>query len=515
MLYQYVKRYLKNTFIQPEEDFEWSILNNIHFFAFIDARYSNEEFEKEISEVKEAFRDFIEPIGKLVFHYKKESGIKLKIFPYRVKPENSKHLKNIIKIINKNKNKIKYPYKGQNDQIAILGKIRREFNREVSNTQESVNKKALFMHAIRIALSLSENDVITQFKRMYIIKIFKKNTKLNKSSEVILLAKREGVENRFNGYPLEKIEEIYKQIFDNKKAKISDFLVLTMKNVFNESLNFRVINNQYYELNVLKVIHTGISNELHNYIELENDYILGVTGYLMRKHFYEIHELMAIELIECVYEKDRNANKFLLYYNGKTILVENKKYTIPCLETKDGRQWNSSSLIGICNLWMSTKRRKELFEYKLVEVNMKLSELQKKLEYIQPERDAQEKIISETLLEYDVIAAKHAELESKLKYLEVSSLNSSEYFALEAVVAESNIGVVELEGIMNTAKSNLTAIKDANTSTYSDLDYFTNQKNQYLHDIKAQSLNIDTKSTQIDPIIESIVNVLMKRTEST
>jgi hypothetical protein len=286
-----------------------------------------------------------------------------------------------------------------------------------------------------------------------------------------------------------------------------------MKVLFKDTLDFRKIDNQYYEEKALKIIHTGITRELTNYTELEEDYLVGITGYLMRKHFYQIHELMAIELIERIYDKDTNANNFLLYYNGKTVLVDNQKYAIPSLETADGRKWNNSSLIGICNLWMNTKKRKESYEHKLVDTDMKLNELKEKLVYIQPEKDAQEKIIADTMPKYEEARAKHQEMEIKLKYLENTSLNSHEFFKMQEKVKESASVVFAFEKIIKDAKGNLRLIKDSNMTTYTDLEFYTAQKQQLLHDVKAQNLNVDAKSAQIDPIIESIVKVLMARTK--
>ena len=446
MLYQYVKRYLKNSLTKPTIDFEWSTLDNIKFFSHIEKRYTLKEFSKELSEAKEAFRDFFEPIGSIVFRYKEDGEIKVKIFPYRVKAKDSKHLKNIIKIIKENKKHIQYPYQGQNDQIAIWGKIRREINREVFHTQESIKIKELIRYAIKIALNLDDKDIITQLKRKYIVKIFEKNTILTADAEAPI--KREGKQNRFNGYTAEQIEETYKEIFTNGDADINEFLVSVMQSAFRDSLDFNSITNKYYELNALKIIHTAIAKEIHNYISLEEDYILGITGYLMRVHFQKIHELMARKLIKSVYEKNENAKHFLLYYNGSTRLVNGKKHQVPSLTTEDGRQWNNASLIGICNLWMNTKRKKEQYENKLHYTNIKIEKLKKTLPYVKLETDHQGKAIEKT---------KIADL--------------------------------------------------------TDLDFYINQKQKLLHDLKAQELNIDSKNAQIDPILRSIAKVLMERTK--
>ena len=219
-----------------------------------------------------------------------------------------------------------------------------------------------------------------------------------------------------------------------------------------------------------------IAKELTDYVELEDDYLFGISGYLMRKHFYEIHELMAIELIECIYEKNNNATDFLLSYNGKTVLINHEKYVIPSLETEDGRQWNNSSLIGICNLWMNTKKRKESYEHKLVDTDMKLEEINKKLAYIQPEKEFQETTLAETKTQVESISKNHEELEATYSYLEKTSLNSNEYFKIAKEVATSHSKLEVLNATIKEAKANLGAIKDANMTTYTELEFFTNQK---------------------------------------
>ena len=511
MLYQYVKRYLKNTFHRPSINVEWSSIDNIKFFSHIEKRYTIEDFSKDISEAKEAFRDFFEPIGKIVFRYKEESGIKFKVFPYRVKPKDSKHLKNIIKIILHNRKHIVYPYQDQNDQIAIMGKIRREVNKEVADSDESVNTKELIKYAIRIALELSDRDIITQLKRKYIVKIFEKNRVVK--AEVEAPKKREGAANRFNGYTEEEIQSTYKEIFKRGNVTVTYFINSVMKNIFKKELNFRVISNKYYEEHALKIIHAAIANELTDYISLEKDYLLGVTGYLMRKHFQEIHEIMAKELIECVYEKDGNANQFLLYYNGKTIIENNKKYKRPSLSTGDGLQWNSASLIGICNLWMNTKRKKEHFERKIVETDKKLNDLEEKLIFIRPEIEEEEKIIAQAKEKLEKIEKKHQEIEAKYKYLENTNRNSSEYNKILGEYQISKQTVEEQQKIMKDATKNLTAIKDANIATYTELEFYTDRKRALLNDVKVQSVNVNSKNIQMDPILSSIAKVLMQRTE--
>jgi hypothetical protein len=515
MIYQDVKRYLKNTFNKPTIDFEWSVLKNIKLFAFLEARYTSEEISREVFEIKEAFKDFFEPVGKIIFRYKDEIGIHIKVFPYRVNPKDSKHLQHIITIIHHNRKSIEYPYRGQNDQIAILGKIRREVNREISDSDESVNSKELIKHAIRVALDLKDRDIVIQLKRKYIVKIFSKNRVLEKEVQEDISApkERKGIQNRFNGYSPEEIEETYKDIFVKGDVKIEYFLKSVMRKIFLKKLNFNVISNDFYESKSLGIIQVAITKELTDYLSLEKDFITGVSGYLMRKHFQEIHEIMAIKLIECIYNKNANAKNFLLHYTGQIILSDNKKYKIPSLETEDGQKWNSGSLICICNLWMHTKRKRKTYEHKLSEINIRIDELEKTLLYIKPEKDSQEKVIAETEKKFKDIEKHYLEVEAKLKYLEITNLNSDEYFAMQKKFEIAKENYLAIKQLRRDAKKNLSAIKDANSATFNDLEDCVNTKQKLINSIKMQDLNIDGKHSQIDPILRSIVKVLMARTK--
>ena len=213
MIYHYIRRYLKNVYEKPSLKIKWSQLDNIKFFHFIEDRYTMEEFRKELSEAKEAFRDFFEPIGTLLFRYKEDNGIAFKILPYSIEAKDSKYLSKLIHIIQNNRKAILYPYNNQNNQLAITGKIRRAINAEIYDIKESVNKKELIKYAIRKALDLSERDIVIQLKRIYLVKILQENQSLPKvvTKEKTELDKEKA--NRYNGYSQEQFEETYKKLF--------------------------------------------------------------------------------------------------------------------------------------------------------------------------------------------------------------------------------------------------------------------------------------------------------------
>ena len=121
MIYQDVKRYLKGTLQKPKKDLEWDSHDNFLLLNFIQSRYSDEQIKNNVTEIRQAFRDFFEPVGNIIIRFTPSKGVAYKILPYYVQPKDSKHLKKVIEIIQNNRRSIEYPYHDREDQIAILG----------------------------------------------------------------------------------------------------------------------------------------------------------------------------------------------------------------------------------------------------------------------------------------------------------------------------------------------------------------------------------------------------------
>lgn len=372
MLYQDTKRYLKHTFSKPSSDFKWTPLSNINFLSYLEEKYDTEMIEKEMPEIKLAFKDFFESVGNVMFRYKQDVGIQLRILPYSVSPKDSKHLKNIIKIIQHNHKYIKHPYNGQENQIGIMGKIRREINQEIYDTDESVNKKELIKYALKKALDLDEKDVIVQLKRNFIVKLYDKS--LNTDDEDDFdedeeIDEAEEVEvRRYNGYTEDQIEDTYNEIVERENSSIKPFLNSVMYDLFEHDLNFREIDNRFFEANALKMIHARIVQELTNYVSFDEDYLIGLASYILRRNFEEIHSYIVFEILQAIYKKSEQALKFLLFYDGRTVLIKNKKYKIPQIEDPKGNRWNISSMVSISNAWFNAKQRVKHLEDHLSEI---------------------------------------------------------------------------------------------------------------------------------------------------
>ena len=395
MIYQYTKRYLKEKYKEPTENFQWKNLDNLNFLSHIQQRYSDEFLQKEIKEVKEAFKDFFEPIGTLLFRYTDEYGLRFKIFPYRVKPQDSEYLESIVKIIKKNKKHIQLSYEGQENQIAILGKIRRDIDTLMFDSEESVHKKELTKYAIKKALHLDEKDIVVELKRIYIVKIFDENAEEEAIEEPLESA---DTVKTHNGYAKENIEKSYNSIF--KKANIKEFIQNTLDKLFQDKLNFAHISHDYYENKSLKIIHAQMSQDLSYYSSLEEDYLLGISTYILRNHIYYIHEIMTFRLLKEVYHKNQNATDFLLQFNGSIILKNGKKYRLPSLQDKNAQKISSAMITSTAFLYINIQNKIEKLKEKLKKLEKQIVTL----EFASKENPQLESLyLQEKNIKYDIV----------------------------------------------------------------------------------------------------------------
>lgn len=353
MIYQDTKRFLKRHLISPNSNRGWASHDNFLFLNFIQGRYSDDEIRLNAPEIRQAFRDFFDPIGTLEIDFDVYKGINLKILPYSVEPQHSIHLSTLIDIIRENRRNIEYPYNNREDQISLRGKIRRAINAEIVESDEAVNKKELIRTAIKQALELNVRDVVVQLKRKYIIKLFQKNNFL--SSDVKEPSGINTQERRFQGYNEIDLKNHYNELF--KDVNLEGFLDSTMAALFADKLNFDQISNNYYEKYSLTIVRDAISKELEQYVSQNDNYLLGLAGYIFRHNFEMIHQRMAVEIFEQINNKSKNAEKFLEYYSGAIYIEDGKKYSIPEITTPDGKRWHTTSLLAIASMWLRTRSK--------------------------------------------------------------------------------------------------------------------------------------------------------------
>jgi hypothetical protein len=505
MVYQDVMRFLKRTLAQPKMDCTWGVKENFSLLNYLQDRYSDEQIENNAMEIRQAFRDFFEPLGNALVRYTANVGVNFKIFPYHVDPTKSVHLKTLIDIIRENRRTIEYPYNGREDQISISGKIRRKINEQIVETEEKVNKKELIRLAIKEALQLNERDVVLHLKKKFLIKLFQKNSFLEKSTQEKEQIKETASEVIDEG----ALEIAYNELF--KDIKISDFINQVMDVLFSSTLNFEKINNEYYEKNVLILVKKQIKQELASYISDNDEYLKQLSTYIMKENLIYIHELISIEIFEKITNKDVNARAFLNYYTGQIYVENGKRYIIPEIVTDDGKRWNINSLISTASVWLRTRSLLMKSKVQRQNIEQKIGEMMPDYSSAKQQLDAHNHEHMVYLKKFKDINQKVEEAVEKLNSEVKTAMAISKESALEMQIRQDKQALKDVRLRLNFLSSHKTEKEKLFldiSSIYNDLN---REKNQSIQKIQNFERDLAIGSDSFHSILSSVVKALMKR----
>lgn len=167
-----------------------------------------------------------------------------------------------------------------------------------------------------------------------------------------------GADKRFAGESIEKMEEMYATYFPNTAW---EHIEPILGEVIAEKLNFAVIDNITFTRTFIPVFRSMIEILLLEIIDpSQRDSIEGFTGYVLRQHFHQIFVFTAKNLLQFVEERDKNAEKFIKYFNDDIILDSNgnkiQKYAI--VDSKQ-QKWNYSSIISVMMQFKQAKLKIE------------------------------------------------------------------------------------------------------------------------------------------------------------
>ncbi len=505
MVYQDVKRFLKRHLNKPSSKYEWGNHDNFLFLNYIQDRYSDEKIENNALEIREAFRDFFEPSGNLIVRFDKATGIHYKITPYRIEVQKSKHLKDIITIIRSNRRAIEFPYNGKDDQIALLGKIRRKINAEIAETTEKVNKKELIRYAIKKAIELDDKDIILTQKKKYIIKLFNKNTFVHTDSQL-----KEKIEpKKENKISQEDLKSYYDDLFS--EVSISDFLDQIMISLFAEKLNFQKINNNYYEQNALNLIKNKITEDLSEHISGNDDYASLLAGYILKLNLINIHERIAIEIFEQITQKDENAKLFLNYYTGQVYVEQGKKYIIPEITTDDGKRWNINSLMSTSTVWLRTRSLYIRTKVERSNIQEKIAENMPTFTNAKKQLDKTRAELSTTLKHYKKLSEKIEDISLNLKNELKGNMDKAKEATLDKEIKNNRKVLNDIRRQLDkhqTEKKDAESVFMASNNIMNDYQIKERSLNSKINSLE-QDLNLN--SNAFNSILSSVVKALIKR----
>lgn len=350
MNYSELLLYLKTNLKRPSLQFEWTIEDNHKFFNFLDENAPTDFLTKRenLLAIRRAFKEYFEHIGYILFQIRNYK-IKLKIFEYKLQPQDSENVDEIISLIEDNEEFIIDDYNGKPGQVLLEKDLKDKIYALIGTLEEEkINKKELVKYAVREAFELEESDIVMVKEKGIFIKMFD-------------TLPRDEKEQRYNGIDEKELEAFNAEHFSNTDDR--EFFNLVARLFVDRYLLEKNINNQEYEKNVFSYVQSIITEQLMNTFDHCEEFFTGLSGYIFRIHFVEVFENIAeAMLVELAISNDFML-EFLKYYSMDVIVVAGYKYRVPALEAENGLRWNVVSMLSIVKLYVKTNSAGKLIKH--------------------------------------------------------------------------------------------------------------------------------------------------------
>lgn len=157
-----------------------------------------------------------------------------------------------------------------------------------------------------------------------------------------------GENQRFLGASAEDLEEIYQKYFPEN---FEDILLELAPDVFADVLDFSLIDSMTFRSKYINVFRALVDVAMSSYVgRLDKNTVMALNGFVLRIYFDPILQLCATTLIAMVMKRDKNADAFLRFYNGETILDgSGNKIKKPFIVDVNNNTWNYNSIFSIMN----------------------------------------------------------------------------------------------------------------------------------------------------------------------
>ncbi len=402
--------------------FEKEIIENSNKFNFVAIRQNSVARERylksiDISEQKnQETKDKVNYFLKIEeSEYKKESEIK----EFLIKTQNElKDIevlqKDLFNRRNKIGNKNSTEYLSLSSQIKIIHTKKVEIDIEVKNLnskyelakQVLVNVKQDRVDYLKLLPELVDieekkieelNQNLKEFEdeflniKRFVIKILMKKrpnfdfekllqklkkVKIKKEFCDDIKDKQNLNEQRFNGLPINELEDLKNQIFKDEE-NLNKFIVIITNQALKRELNFRKISNIEFMNSNVKIIQKYIFLFLNKIIKnTENTLIEGFGNFLLRDKFNLVLAIEAKKLLKFLINKNINSQTFISYFNGEIEEDINGKFKKPELIDKNDNKICITKINSIIRQYRDylnflTKRAELIdgFNIKLIKLN--------------------------------------------------------------------------------------------------------------------------------------------------
>lgn len=362
MLHLKLRVFLKTVIGIPTVDFKWNEYHNKELFSYlIDHLDDRSLLDEEVQQsVKEAFKEYFEPVGYILFKMT-QTNVRIKIFPYKTKPKDSKNLDMLVDMIDKNEDMIQYDYNGKEDLICLKKELTSKLTDFVKNIDEDINKKELLKQGIRKAFELYDSDIVIIKNHQIFIKLFDM-----KNVREVPEEQKNTIANRYNGINEQDLESFYKNFF--LKDKKSDFFHTVAEQFVDIYLITKKIDNFAYEKYAFSLIQSVITEQLTNSFDHNEEFFKGFSGYVFRIHFKEVFGYIADLVLSEMISSNNYIIEFLKYYSLNIVVLDGCKYKVPEIEAPNGLKWNVISMMSIVKTYVKTKNSLKTLKEQIIKL---------------------------------------------------------------------------------------------------------------------------------------------------
>ncbi|NWF66810.1 MAG: hypothetical protein HXX81_05005 [Campylobacterales bacterium] len=292
-----------------------------NLFHFLEKEFKKEDIANSKDIIRQSFIKFFASFGVKLFVLIKESNnIVLKY--QNINEELEKEYSILKEIIQSYKDEILNTK--QNENIFIIN------NNIKSELLKHVNDIDSLKVAIKTILDLDPRDVVLNLNDKILIKKFIPVDTLK--------------ERRFEGLPTNELE-----LLKQKYLKF-DYIQSIKDNLtekFSNKLDFTIIDNRYFAKNVIEILTSVVCDSISKYINEDANVVKGLVNYIFRETFELMFLTIATKLCELLVLKDKNAENFVKFYSGDTIVEDNKKITLPEIIDNKNNRLNHISIMQI------------------------------------------------------------------------------------------------------------------------------------------------------------------------
>ena len=366
---------------------------------------SEEDILSAKEHIREAFLEYFKAhYYEIIVNFKPNNTIYLKV---KESEEESEHTRVIQKvstsIIEESKN-IEKCWTQKN--VLIVSKDIMKSLHVHTDSIENKKKRELIKKSFRHSLKLSPRDIVfCMDKRIVVVKFISREERNRLCGTKEKIKKEQICNTRFAGLPPEEMTKLKTKYFSDN---IWNQVEPALEDLMDKKLDFAHISNEYFSKNFIKFLQSIFKKIVLVATEIEEIEVVNVlTNFLLREYFDKILRFMARRLTRQASMREGDAEAFIRYYNGETVLsLSGKPMIKPLIMDSENNNWNALTIMSITiqytqqlNMIKTQEDQLKPYEKALTMHNDEYQKLELQKKQINNEKDEFEKGAKEFLLE--------------------------------------------------------------------------------------------------------------------